>query len=1077
MTTNKRNIKFKKRKPLVKKKNTWTIFKWILFLLISFLIIGLIWSIVLYKKYIEPLPPVESLKDIELAESSIIYDKDWKELYKIFKEKRTYIDYSAISKNMVNAIVAWEDKRFWENPWFDLSWIFRAIIYKIIWKSDKIQWTSTLSQQLMKITYLSNERKIERKVKEIYLSYKLNKVFSKEKIIELYLNKIEYWSNAFGIEQAAKTFFWKSASDLNILESSILASLPKWPTYYSPYSHYDRLMWYPYIYKHWENNEEYKTKILVKKDYLLNKNLVDSLKTTIANFKFKDLNWKLLICWLDKNNFKKNIRIDSDWCVIKEYSDLLTLLNSIKIKKGDSYIEYQTWRKDFILWRMFEDKYITSEEYKKALLDSFIYTFKVSKDKIKNPYFVMYVREFLENKYWKDVVEKGWLKIYTTLDREAQDKAEKIVKKYVDINKNKYWAKNWALISIDNKTWGIIAMVWWTDYFDTENWWNNNMIISRLQPWSTFKPFTYALAIQNNPIWTKTPVYDVKTTFPWNYTPHNFDWKFKWKMNISTALDNSRNIPAIKMFFMAWWEEKILEFMKKLWVKTLQDFKNEYFKKYKREYQYWAPMSLWTWLMTPLELAWAYSTFANMWIYRTPNPIIKIVDSKWNIITDIDRYKNTIKEKIAISPALAYIMNSILSDTNSRPSFWNKYLTINWRKVAAKTWTSTKQYKKNWKEVIAPRNLWTAWYTPQYTTVVWAWNTNWKELYLNWNWLEWAWPMWKEFMEYIHTWKKVENWEKPKEVKDVTISEISWLLPTKNLPSNFYVKSLFLNPPTKYDNSLKQIEVDTLCNWKVTSETPPSAIKTWYLLYFHSLNPENSAWEKPVQALALTLREKYIWKGNVITNYKDEPCKRNWQSSAIIKTNIANWQTLSIWNNYIEVAYKSSRPIIKIQLFLWNNLLTETPIQKKSQWWKGMSINIPEHFLNTSWKLIIKIIDAEYYSNSLVININVWWKDKEAPIINLSTEKNIVVNKWEKVQIIWKVTDSSSIKSVNFYINWKPLKLWYKKRNFNFPINTKNLNPWIYIIKVEAYDYNFNSSYKEIKLEIKENKISTWIIE
>jgi len=206
MSINKRNMKFKKRKPLKKKKSTRGVLKWLSFLAISFLVIGLIWSVILYKKYIEPLPPVEWLKDMELAKSSIIYDKQWKELYKIFKEKRTIVDYKNINKNMINAIVAWEDKRFWENPWFDIIWILRSVF---VWVTtgEKIKWTSTLSQQLMKITYLSNERKLERKVKEIYLSYKLNKVFSKEKIIELYLNKIEYWSNAFGIEQASKTFF------------------------------------------------------------------------------------------------------------------------------------------------------------------------------------------------------------------------------------------------------------------------------------------------------------------------------------------------------------------------------------------------------------------------------------------------------------------------------------------------------------------------------------------------------------------------------------------------------------------------------------------------------------------------------------------------------------------------------------------------------------------------------------------------------------------------------------------------------------------------------------------------------
>lgn len=77
------------------------------------------------------------------------------------------------------------------------------------------------------------------------------------------------------------------------------------------------------------------------------------------------------------------------------------------------------------------------------------------------------------------------------------------------------------------------------------------MVTSALQPGSSFKPFVYSLAIDSEVIGSKTPIYDVKTTFPGNYTPKNFDGKFMGKMNISTALNNSRNIPAIKMYFLA----------------------------------------------------------------------------------------------------------------------------------------------------------------------------------------------------------------------------------------------------------------------------------------------------------------------------------------------------------------------------------------------------------------------------------------------------------------------------------------------------------------------------------------------
>lgn len=105
---------------------------------------------------------------------------------------------------------------------------------------------SSLSQQLIKNTLLTNERTVTRKIREIILAFELNIRFSKEKILELYLNKISFGSNSYGVEQASRRFFGKSSKDINILESSILASLPKSPTAYNPYSRRDRLMGYVY---------------------------------------------------------------------------------------------------------------------------------------------------------------------------------------------------------------------------------------------------------------------------------------------------------------------------------------------------------------------------------------------------------------------------------------------------------------------------------------------------------------------------------------------------------------------------------------------------------------------------------------------------------------------------------------------------------------------------------------------------------------------------------------------------------------------------------------------------------------
>lgn len=1058
---------YTKRKYAKKKqKTTGSILKLIWTLFVLFLIFASIASVLLYIIYIRPLPPVESLKDMEIAESSIIYDKNGNELYKIFKENRTYVEYDQISQNMVNAIVAWEDQRFWTTPWFDVIGITRSILVWVFsW--ERIGWTSWLSQQLMKVVYLTNERKLERKIKELYLSWKLNIVFSKEKIIELYLNKIEYWSNAFGVEQAAQTFFGKSASELWVLESSILASLPKWPSYYSPYNNPDRLLWYPYVYT--EEKPEEQITLLSSSEVENHTEEVSALKDFINALKFKEYNDRILICGVDKTKLKSNIRVDSDGCTIQDYSDLLTFFNSIKIKSDSNIIEYQTWRKDYILWRMLEDEYISFENYRQAILDSIWFSFEKYRENIKYPYFVMYVREYLENKYGKEVLEKWWLKIYTTLNPDYQDKAEELVEKYWAINETKFWAKNAALISLDNESGQIIAMVWWRDYFDVENGGNNNMVTSRLQPGSTFKPFVYSMALAANPIWTKTPVYDLETEFP-NYTPKNFDGKFMWKMNISTALNNSRNIPAIKMFYLAGWEKNIVDFMYRLWAETIANFKEEYLDKYGKSYDYWASMALWTGLMTPLELAKSYSVFANMWDKKEITPILKIIDSNWNVIEDYEENKTNKKNQV-ITEEQAYIINSILSDTTARPSWWNSFLSLPDRPVAAKTWTSTKQYNKGGREVIYPRNIWTVWYTSQYTTVVWGWNTDWTELYYNWNWLEWAWPIWKDFMVYVHKDKPVKNWSMPSKVKKLTVSEVSWLLPNPEwFPENFLIDSLFLNIPNEYDKSLWMIEVDTLCNWKVTSDTPVAAIKKWYLLNFHSLYPDNPKWEWPVQARVATweYKQKYWNISNIITNYKDEPCDRWTPWNIVINSNYKDGEVLFVWSNYIEVAYKSTKNIKKLEILLWDNVIYELNTLWKTSLGKRIDFNIPDHFANSKQELTIRAVDNDYYSGSQKVSIVVWAKDTIAPDIELdSIWEKITLTKWETLDITWKIIDSSSIRSVNFYLDNNPLKLWLKDREFTYTIDSTDLEKWNYIFKIEAYDFNFNQAVKEIDLVIR----------
>jgi len=155
-------------------------------------------------------------------------------------------------------------------------------------RTDKVQGTSTISQQLIKNTFLTNERSLSRKIKEVWLSYRLNTKYSKDKILELYLNKISFGNNAYGIEEASKTYFGKPSKDVSVLGSAILASLPKGPTYYSPYSHRDRLMGSLYVYDLHAPEE----KETIEKGDQFNKysKLVNAFKAFMTNLSFEEVN-------------------------------------------------------------------------------------------------------------------------------------------------------------------------------------------------------------------------------------------------------------------------------------------------------------------------------------------------------------------------------------------------------------------------------------------------------------------------------------------------------------------------------------------------------------------------------------------------------------------------------------------------------------------------------------------------------------------------------------------------------------------------------------------------------------------
>ncbi len=200
-------------------------------------ILGVIGIAGIFLYYSKDLPNPDQLMSRQVPQSTIIYDRTGENiLYEIHgDEKRTMVTLEEIPDHVKESTIAIEDKNFYEHGGFSLWAIGRTILTNILY--NKRAGASTLTQQFVKNAILTPEKKYSRKIKELILSYKIEKQFSKDEILQMYLNEIPYGSNAYGVEAASKKYFGKSVSEINVSEAAILASLPQAPSFYSPYSH------------------------------------------------------------------------------------------------------------------------------------------------------------------------------------------------------------------------------------------------------------------------------------------------------------------------------------------------------------------------------------------------------------------------------------------------------------------------------------------------------------------------------------------------------------------------------------------------------------------------------------------------------------------------------------------------------------------------------------------------------------------------------------------------------------------------------------------------------------------------
>ncbi|MBI3336997.1 MAG: PBP1A family penicillin-binding protein [Candidatus Staskawiczbacteria bacterium] len=239
--------KYINKKNRKSQKTVFVIFKYLLYLFLA----GCAFVVFLFFYYTYDLPRPEKFTESPFIQSTKIYDRTGKILlYDIYdNEKREIIPFDKISDNLKHAVLASEDARFYEHSGIDFKSIIRAILADLKLQSVS-QGGSTITQQLIRSVYLTRQKTIGRKIREVVLSLEIEKRYSKNQIFEWYLNQIPLGGNIYGVEAASQTYFKKSSSDLSIAEAAALTAIIKAPGYYSPYG-------------------PNKNKLLKEKDYVL----------------------------------------------------------------------------------------------------------------------------------------------------------------------------------------------------------------------------------------------------------------------------------------------------------------------------------------------------------------------------------------------------------------------------------------------------------------------------------------------------------------------------------------------------------------------------------------------------------------------------------------------------------------------------------------------------------------------------------------------------------------------------------------------------------------------------------------
>ena len=630
-------------------KNIFVAFASFSLLLIVF-VLGILWN------FSNNIPDYKFLKNYKPPVSSKVYSGDGDLVADFSKEKRIFVPYNSIPKNVINAFLSAEDKNFFSHPGVDAKGVIRAVInnMKNIMTSKRLEGASTITQQVAKNFLLSNEVSLNRKIKEAILAFRIERALSKERILELYLNQIYLGSGAYGVAAASLQYFDKSIKELNYEEAALLAALPKAPSKYNPYrdielAKFRRDLVLKNLYDNkFINFKELKE--LRKKEIKLKKKkkvFLEDAQYYIEDVR-KNIIERLSYEKVYKQGFNINTPINLELQKIATESLRNGLIKYDQRKGWRGALDNKTYNPDWL--KGLEKYYLeNSIDWKISIvLDVKQFSAQIeTQDKIKG--IIEYKDISWTKKEFKEILKPGDI-IYTKKIKNNKFSLEQIPK------------INGSIVVMDPYTGRVLAL---SGGFSFKNSEFNRATQALRQPGSAFKPFVYALALENN-YTPSTLVLDAPLVLDQGsdlklWKPENYGKKFYGPSTLRVGLEKSRNLMTVRIA-QNLGVNKIANFSKELGI--YQD-PNELLS-----------ISLGSGETTLIKLSSAYSTFVNGGKLVEPILIDRVQDSEGNTIVNNDKrscvncdqisFTSNLYPKVkdnykqVFSPQTAYQITSIL---------------------------------------------------------------------------------------------------------------------------------------------------------------------------------------------------------------------------------------------------------------------------------------------------------------------------------------------------------------------------------------------------------------------------------